>query len=529
MKLSLRISLTLAVLSLTISLVVAGASYLYQLKRVTQENESLVLQLAQGAQRASAIAAYLKDEELATEILAGLNNNDLISHAFIQTESEDFSSDLFDDENSLNMTRVELFNPFIANEKLGYLVVYSNDEYIQKQAKQTSLLTAYMLLSLSLVTAITVGLFVRLKLTLPLIKLADEFLKVDLSQPNRLVNLDIGYRQKDEISLLVKKVNSLISALQAQYLSEHELRKSTEALQKQFRLLFEQSTAGIGLLEGDGRVNISNPAFNQLFGQNMEGQHLTSFFESSNLLEEQIQIIQDDNSYSQVGLDLVSYKGVRKRYLHCLLSTIKDSRRDKREASDHLIEIMIYDVTSRRELEQKARYEADHDSLTGLMNRRSGAQALSSQLTNLPNNEALFAIMMIDLDRFKPINDEYGHDVGDVVLQKISERLSALSSPFESCCIRWGGDEFLLGVTFSTHEELEDLAKSLLQSLQQSIRIDEALTVQVGASIGIVVSTENKNRLPPKDITVEALIRKADELMYQIKQDGKNNFVIEAA
>jgi diguanylate cyclase (GGDEF)-like protein len=529
MKLSLRISLTLAVLSLTISLVVAGASYLYQLKRVTQENESLVLQLAQGAQRASAIAAYLNDEELATEILAGLNNNDLISNAFIQTESDDLSADLLDDGISVNIVKVELFNPFMANEKLGDLVVYSNDEYIQQQATLTSLLTAYMLLGLSLVTAISVGLFVRLKLTMPLIKLADEFLKVDLSQPNRLVSLDIGYKQKDEIGLLVKKVNSLISALQAQYLSEHELRKSTEALQKQFRLLFEQSTAGIGLLECDGRVNISNPALNQLFGQNMEGQHLTAYFESSSLLEEQIQIIQDDNSYSQVGLDLISYKGSRKRYLHCLLSTIKDSRQDKREASDHLIEIMIYDVTSRRELEQKARYEADHDSLTGLMNRRSGMQALSSQLSNLPDKDALFSIMMIDLDRFKPINDEYGHDVGDVVLQKISERLSALSSPFQSSCIRWGGDEFLLGVTFSTHEELKELAKSLLQSLQQSIRIDEALTVQVGASIGIVVSALDERHSLAKDTSVEALIKKADELMYQIKQDGKNNFVIQAA
>ncbi|GBL05044.1 sensor domain-containing diguanylate cyclase [Glaciecola sp. KUL10] len=532
MKLSLRISLTLAALSLTISLIVAGASYLYQLRSATEQNESLVLQLAQGAQRASVIAAYLNDHELANEILAGLINNDLIADAEIQTSSEQPNVN-----QAQNIVKVELFNPFMANEKLGDLVVYSNSDYIQQQATETSLLTAYMLLGLSFVTVISVGLFVRIKLTAPLIKLADEFLKVDVSKPNQLVSLDIGYQHKDEIGLLVKKVNSLISALQTQYLSEYELRKSTETLQRRFRLLFEQSTAGIGLLENDGRVNISNPAMNQLFGKDIEGENFVSFFETPELLQEHIQAIQSNNAYSQVGLDLVSYKGERKRYLHCLLSTIKDSRQDPRDDSDHLIEIMIYDVTSRRELEQRARYEADHDSLTGLMNRRSGLVTLTSQLNKARATHKVFAVMMIDLDRFKPINDDHGHDVGDVVLQKISERLSALTSAFDANCIRWGGDEFLVGIAIDCIEkgcasDVEDLATSLLGSLQQTIRIDEQLTVQVGASIGIVLLDISNNNRPSatvdlNEVTIENLIKKADELMYNIKQEGKNSFVID--
>ena len=532
MKLSLRISLTLAMISLTISLVVAGSSYLYQLERVTEQNEKLVLQLAQGAQRASAIAAYLDDSELANEILAGLNNNDLISLAKIQMANTTIKSEL--PSESKQAVKVELFNPFMSDEKLGDLVVYPNDAYIKQQATETSLLTAYLLLGLSLIIATTVGLFVRVKLTLPLIKLADEFLKVDLSNPNQLVDLDIGYRQKDEIGLLVRKVNTLISALQAQFLSEYELRKSTEALQKRFRLLFEQSTAGIGLLETDGKVNIANPAMNHLFGQELQGESLPSFFESPDLLAEQIETIQTDNSYSQVGLDLVSFRGSRKRYLHCLLSTIKDSRQDEREASNQLIEIMIYDVTSRRELEQKARHEADHDSLTGLMNRRSGVQVLTKKMHNCNASKSIFALMMIDLDKFKPINDEYGHDVGDLVLQKISKRLSALASAMDSTCIRWGGDEFLVGVAIDSLPSLESFANDLLKSLQQRIRIDSELSVQVGASIGVIAYFSHLNSEPSTEysslheVPIEQAIKQADELMYQIKQGGKNSFVIES-
>ena len=141
----------------------------------------------------------------------------------------------------------------------------------------------------------------------------------------------------------------------------------------------------------------------------------------------------------------------------------------------------------------------------------------------MSENDLLFAVMMIDLDQFKPINDEHGHDVGDVVLQKISERLSAISSAHQSTCIRWGGDEFLVGIVNDKESELQAFGSSLLNSLQQSILVNEALSVQVGASIGIVFMEKFQS-----EFSVEDMIKQADELMYSIKQSGKNNFVIKS-
>ncbi len=522
MKLSVRISLTLALISMVISAVVALTSYFYQLDKATNQSLRLVSQLAQGAQRASAISAYIQDTELATEIISGLEINDLISHAAIIDRSNKIFAGYTSSISSQPKIELQLYSPFIDDDKVGSLVIYPNTNFIQSSATESSLQLAFLLLSLSLVTALTVGVFIRNKLTMPIRKLVDEFINVDVSRPNDLYNIDINYKKDDEIGLLIRKVNSLVGALQQQNQSEYELRKATEELQKRFRLLFEQSTAGIGLLDLNGQVTLANQSMNMLFGTKVEGTSLPSYFHKPELLREQLLILQDDNFYSQVSIDLVIYKQKRKRYLHCLLSTIKDDRKDSRFESEHLVEIIIYDVTSRREVERKAKYEAAHDSLTGLLNRRAGMKALKNKLQEGHDAHSIYAVLMIDLDAFKPINDEYGHDVGDLVLRAVSERLIGATADYSSLCIRWGGDEFIVGLTIDTNNALDTLCQQILHDIQQSILVNPQLNVSVGASIGCVYL--NLADYKTLGVNLDDVIKEADQLMYDIKQTGKNNY-----
>jgi len=531
MKLSFKISLVIGTISIVISSAVAGISYYFQLDQATLQSEQLAKQIVESASRPSAIAAYLDDTELGTEIVVGLANNDLIAGAKIENAASN-NSVLAGFVNTSNKTiEIPLYNPFIESDAVGLLIVYLDMEFIKKQASENSLQTAYLLVALSICIAVIVGLYVRKNLTHPLRDVAYEFGRIDTTAPEEMQAIDIRYSNKDEIASLVSKVNTIISALKEQFLSEKRLLKTTEELQRRFRLLFEQATAGIGLLDENGKIMVANPAFDELFNDATEGQSFIKYLAEPAEFQSQIEKLLRAGVHvnGQVELDLLCYKGDNKHYFHCLLSTINESRGATREnskdLSQHLVEVVIYDVTERKEQELKTRYEADHDTLTGLLNRRAGAIRVSKQLAETNEKFPMFGLLMIDLDKFKPINDTHGHEVGDLVLKGVADNMRAILTPEKASCIRWGGDEFLVGVRMIDQAHIETLVCSLLQSIKQEFKVDETLKVSVGASIGVIVV----KRTGPDSHDLDSLIARADDLMYETKQTENacdDNFTI---
>ncbi|MFC4701467.1 diguanylate cyclase domain-containing protein [Glaciecola siphonariae] len=519
MSLSLRISLIIGFIAIAISSAVAFLHFNIQLDHSKEQSENLVRQMAQNDQGTSSIAAYLLDTELADEIVEGLANNDLIAFASITAHSEQLALAGINPRSQNNVV-VSLKNPFDEAEQIGLLTVYPDLRFIQAQASSNSIQTAITLIALSASIAIIVGIFVHFKLTSPLRSLSEEFESVDTSNPEVMSLVDINYSGHDEIGKLIVKTNNLISALQSRFRSEKILRQTNDELQKRFRLLFEQATAGIALISGTGEITIANPAFKELFGKHVLLKAFADLFHEPQKVHIELDKLRHSDGFSQIDVDFVSMKEGKKRYLHCLFSRILDSREVAREDSENLIEVIVYDVTKRREQELKTRYEADHDSLTGLMNRRSGLGSLQLQLDRAVKKQQLFSLMMIDLDRFKPINDTYGHDAGDIVLRTISSRIKELVNEQEATLIRWGGDEFLLGLTLDGNKSITDFAESLMQSIQEDVRIDTKTSVQVGASIGIIRTLYSESE------KVDTLITKADALMYNIKESGRNQYQI---
>lgn len=172
------------------------------------------------------------------------------------------------------------------------------------------------------------------------------------------------------------------------------------------------------------------------------------------------------------------------------------------------------DITERKELEERITHLALFDTLTGLPNRASLAEAIPSITAAMARQRAKTGILYVDLDGFKGINDTLGHHAGDRVLQETAKRM-------ETCLragdwvVRLGGDEFLVlcpGGT-PTRESLEQLARRLIDRIHQPIPLADK-TPCIGASIGIAL-------YPDDDSDLEHCIQRADDAMYQAKRAGK--------
>jgi diguanylate cyclase (GGDEF)-like protein/PAS domain S-box-containing protein len=174
------------------------------------------------------------------------------------------------------------------------------------------------------------------------------------------------------------------------------------------------------------------------------------------------------------------------------------------------------DITRRKEAEEKLVHDAFHDSLTGLPNRASLLDGLGRRLRSSKRygEEGAFAILFIDLDNFKVVNDSLGHSTGDVLLVAVAERLRASLRPRDTIA-RLGGDEFTVLISeVSGTEEAEQVADRLLEELQEPFPIGgyELFTT---ASVGIVVGDRDYEK--PED-----LLRDADTAMYRAKDLGRS-------
>jgi diguanylate cyclase (GGDEF)-like protein/PAS domain S-box-containing protein len=162
------------------------------------------------------------------------------------------------------------------------------------------------------------------------------------------------------------------------------------------------------------------------------------------------------------------------------------------------------DVTDARELQDRLRHEATHDALTGLANRVLFGRRLAAEVA------AGVALLHIDLDGFKPINDTYGHHAGDAVLVRVAQRLRA-SLPAGAVAARLGGDEFAVLLPGTGPSVAEQVADRFRAVLAEPIVVDgQELTI--GASIGVVAGAGGDP---------EALLRRADEAMYRSKHAAR--------
>ncbi|MEH7076920.1 sensor domain-containing protein [Neobacillus drentensis] len=174
----------------------------------------------------------------------------------------------------------------------------------------------------------------------------------------------------------------------------------------------------------------------------------------------------------------------------------------------------VIDVTERLKTEKMIKHMAYHDQLTGLPNRYLLREKINGLVKRSSEKQGSFALLFLDLDRFKAVNDRFGHEVGDKLLIEIAHRLKRLVNDNDMIS-RYGGDEFTILLSHTNVDRARDVAQSILTHLSEPFLHEIFVTPSIGISI-----------FPDHGETFDSLIKKADLAMYFAKSLGKNNFQI---
>jgi diguanylate cyclase (GGDEF)-like protein/PAS domain S-box-containing protein len=277
-----------------------------------------------------------------------------------------------------------------------------------------------------------------------------------------------------------------------------------------YRSLVEESLVGIYIIQ-NGRFVYVNPPILEWFGYTYEetiGSKLIHYIHP-----EDVSIVEENISKRlQGGIKGVrfQYRGIRKDQSIIYMEVY--GSQTIYQGMPAIIGSVI-DITEQKKAEEKIKHMAYHDALTGLPNRYQLSSTFQNALLDKNMNYA--ALLFLDLDRFKLINDTLGHDLGDLLLQKVSERLQECAG-IENGLARLGGDEFIVFLPNSAQESASRVAEKILSRLNESFLLNE-YEMYITPSIGI-------SQYPYDGRDIATLIKKADLAMHQAKRMGKNNF-----
>ena len=182
----------------------------------------------------------------------------------------------------------------------------------------------------------------------------------------------------------------------------------------------------------------------------------------------------------------------------------------------HFFDAFLRDITERKRLEHTLEMQATTDVLTGLPNRRSLLKTLPQAMRRAERTGRPLALIFLDLDGFKQVNDNYGHDAGDRVLIEFARRLHDAVRGTDTAA-RLGGDEFVVIVEglVSGNDDAGKVAEKILQASQAPFPLADGMWLPISASIGVSLFA------PPDSISAEELLAHGDEAMYRSKHHGK--------
>jgi len=292
-----------------------------------------------------------------------------------------------------------------------------------------------------------------------------------------------------------------------------EVENNLKEGRKFYRTLVDTSPDIIFNLSVDGTIKALNPAFEKMTGwppDKWTGESFISLLHPGDhsVVTEKIGIINQGCAAQPFEIRIISESGeslyqeliIIPEYMDGVLSGIFG---------------FAHDITKRKKYEDQLKYLAFHDALTDLPNRKSFLTHLDEELMQVQKKGSQGAVFYVDLDHFKQINDSYGHDIGDWLLQEVSYRLSG-SIRENDQAYRIGGDEFLILLRdIETDTATGVVAENIMKAISEPCSISEH-TFYISPSIGISMF--------PKDASdSETLLKYADDAMYYAKETGKNS------
>lgn len=309
---------------------------------------------------------------------------------------------------------------------------------------------------------------------------------------------------RDELNQ-VAGIVVVIEDISARRLTDNKLRLAIQ--------VFNNSHEGIMISDCQNRIVSVNPAFSQITG-----------YSEAEVIGRNISLLASDRHdpafhrhiYDQIQAqghwDGEIWNKDRGGRVHPEWMSVSASRNESGEIT-HYISIFS-DITERQQREQHIRHLAQYDFLTNLPNRALLLDRLQQELVSAQRHQKQFAVMFIDLDNFKPINDRYGHAVGDALLCEVACRLKAHVRANDTVA-RQGGDEFIILITdLEDTEQMQQLADKLRAIIAQPYSL-QGHEVAITLSIGVAI-------YPEHGTDIDTLIHNADSAMYRAKANGRN-------
>lgn len=304
------------------------------------------------------------------------------------------------------------------------------------------------------------------------------------------------------------------ASLAAQMDAERALHES----EAKFRALFESAALGIGISDLEGGIIDVNEALARMFGGRVEDfrtRNVNEFVhpeDASDVWPQYEELIRGDRDHYRFEKPYYSRNGSAV-WTDLTVSLIRDEEgRPKYQVA------MMEDITERRLLNDRLRYQATHDPLTGLGNRALFFERLAEAFEDTSDG-ARIGLCFLDLDGFKAVNDSLGHETGDRLLIAVAERLAACLTSSRQLVARMGGDEFIALVPDpGGPEEVVDLARRFLAALAAPVGID-GRELSVTASIGVLECTTASTQ-------AAQIVQAADITMYRAKAQGKNRLAV---
>jgi diguanylate cyclase (GGDEF)-like protein/PAS domain S-box-containing protein len=318
---------------------------------------------------------------------------------------------------------------------------------------------------------------------------------------------------------LARLGSSVALALERVNLAE-DLRKSTDNLKSseaRFRSLVQNSSDVITLLDADGRISYITPAVEKLLGYGsgvLLNTTLWRMLHSDDLNEANRifqQLLKTDYGQELLGTRWRHTDGSY-RYMETILSN------QLADPNVRAVVLNTRDVTERKELEATLRHQAHHDQLTTLSNRTLFKERVAASIARHRDDRGDLAVLFLDLDDFKHVNDSLGHAAGDSLLLAVAGRLQECVGPSDTVA-RFGGDEFAILLDEVTDADYPiAVAERILGAFRLPLKAGDVEMI-AAFSIGIAIST-------PKSQDPEEFLRNADVAMYRAKGRGKRTYEV---
>ena len=302
--------------------------------------------------------------------------------------------------------------------------------------------------------------------------------------------------------------------------AQRRAERARRDAERHFRLAFENNMAPMVFTDLKDCIFAANEAFYQMVGRTPA--EIIGF--DSKLFTYPDDVGITEGSHDRIMRGEVGHVRYVKRYLHkdghLLIAEVSKSPAKDEAGNTMYFIISERDITEERSLTALLSHQALHDPLTGLANRALFQDRLAQAQARVLRQGGQCALMLLDLDDFKGVNDTHGHLVGDQLLVELARRFETVARNSDTLC-RFGGDEFLFLVEdIAGVEEAERVAVRLVKALDEPVRVGE-LSFNQRASLGVVVWDRSS-------VTDTDVVRDADLALYEAKRLGKGRYVLHA-